>query len=321
MPTRSRKSTSKPPNPTLLVGTGPMAVAYAHVLKAQRRPILVIGRGSTSADVFFTATGIRPVTGGLQAWLHTKPDLPQRAIVAVSENELGKSTLALLRAGVRSILVEKPGGFTPNQIQIVAQQSKRRQAKVFVGYNRRFYASVLAAEKIIKRDGGISSFSFEFTEWAHVIGPLKKAPGIKERWFLHNSTHVIDLAFFLGGLPKQWSAYRGGKLPWHPSGAIFVGAGRSTSGALFSYQANWTAPGRWGVEILTKKHRLIFRPMEKLQIQNLGSVKIVEVPIDDRLDITFKSGLYRQVSGYFKQDKRLCTIDQQKHHLKYYSQF
>ena len=57
---------------------------------------------------------------------------------------------------------------------------------------------------------------------------------------------------------------------------------------LFSYQANWNAPGRWGIEILTSQHRLYLRPMEKLQIQNTGSVDISEVEIDDQLDKEFK---------------------------------
>ena len=97
----------------------------------------------------------------------------------------------------------------------------------------------------------------------------------------------IDLAFFLGGEPKELSCFTFDKLAWHKP-AVFTGAGITNTGALFSYQANWNAPGRWGIEILTSQHRLYLRPMEKLQIQNTGSVDISEVEIDDQLDKEFK---------------------------------
>ena len=42
-----------------------------------------------------------------------------------------------------------------------------------VGFNRRFYSSVLKAKDIIHEDGGVKSFFFEFTEWSHVIAGLK----------------------------------------------------------------------------------------------------------------------------------------------------
>ena len=39
--------------------------------------------------------------------------------------------------------------------------------------------------------------------------------------------------------------------------ALVAGAGVTENGALFSYHANWEAPGRWSVEIMTKKRRLM----------------------------------------------------------------
>ena len=53
----------------------------------------------------------------------------------------------------------------------------------------------------------------------------------------------------------------------------FSGAGISISGALFSYQANWQSAGRWSVEILTKKNRLILCPLEELKVQKRGVLK------------------------------------------------
>ncbi|MCW5591325.1 MAG: Gfo/Idh/MocA family oxidoreductase [Burkholderiales bacterium] len=286
----------------LLVGAGPMAVAYAKVLQAHGKVPVAVGRGSASAAAFREATGLAASEVGIEAWIAGGHRVPERAIVAVGERWLGAVTRRLVEAGARSLLVEKPGGFDPDDIRAVAATASARGAEVSVGYNRRFYASVEAARRLIAEDGGVSSFNFEFTEWGHVIAPLEKEEGVKAQWFLANSTHVIDLAFHLGGAPAEIACFTAGGIDWHPSATVFAGAGSTAAGALFSYQANWQAPGRWGAEILTRKRRFIFRPLEKLQVQNLGSVAIEPVNIDDTLDQRYKPGLYRQVAAFLAGD-------------------
>lgn len=286
----------------LLVGAGPMAVAYAKVLQAHGVTPVAVGRGAKSAAAFRAETGLDASVGGLEAYLAAGHPVPERAIVAVGEKWLGAAARSLMDAGAKSILVEKPGGFDPADIRSVAARAAEKGAEVFVGYNRRFYASVEAARRLVAEDGGVASFNFEFTEWGHVIAPLEKEPGVKEQWFLANSTHVIDLAFHLGGAPAEMACYTAGGVDWHPSATVFAGAGRTGAGALFSYQANWQAPGRWGVEILTRRRRLVFRPLEKLQVQNLGSVAIEPFAIDDALDQQFKPGLHRQAGAFLARD-------------------
>ena len=182
-------------------------------------------------------------------------------------------------------------------------------AHVFVGYNRRYYAAVIRAQEIVLADGGVTSFNFEFTEWAHVIGPLQKADGVKEKLFLNNSTHVVDLAFYLGGKPREISTYTAGGLSWHPAASVFAGAGISDCGALFCYQANWSSAGRWGVEVLTNRNRLIFRPLEKLQIQKVGSLNAEFVDCDYKYDQDFKPGLFLQTRNFMLNiNCQMCTI-------------
>jgi len=78
--------------------------------------------------------------------------------VVVPENLLGKVTIELIRAGIKSILVEKPGGGSIAEIKKVAEEAKKNKTQVFVGYNRRQYAAVAKAQEIIKKDGGVNSF-------------------------------------------------------------------------------------------------------------------------------------------------------------------
>ena len=302
-----------------LIGAGQMAVDYHKVLNDLKVPYMVVGRGESSAKSFSIKTGIKPFVGGLKTFLSKNPKQCTHAIVAVGVEKLAETTFQLLRYGIKNILVEKPAGLNKEEIESVAKLTIEKDANVFVAYNRRFYASVLKAKEIIEMDGGVTSFNFEFTEWSHAIEKLEKAPGVKENWFLANSTHVVDLAFYLGGQPSEISTYVGGGLNWHPSASIFAGAGVSEKGALFSYKANWESAGRWGVEILTKKHRLVFHPLEKLQIQKIGSIQINFFNLDDGLDENFKPGLFRELEHFLKKDiKYLCSIYEQSINLEFY---
>ncbi|MFW9947292.1 MAG: Gfo/Idh/MocA family oxidoreductase [Candidatus Odinarchaeota archaeon] len=309
----------KPNLSALLIGAGPMAVEYARVLTAMEISTIIVGRGIESAQKFEELTGLNVYLGGINKWLNENSNYPNYAIVAVSGTELGNVTRSLLKNGFKKILLEKPGGLDYEDIKSLANDVKRHNADVVLGYNRRFYSSVLKAQELIKNDGGVSSFYFEFTEWSHVIEKLDKDKEIKNHWLLHNSTHVIDLAFYLGGLPEKINCYKSGRLEWHSDGAIFTGAGITKNGALFAYHSNWDAPGRWAVEILTKNYRLIFKPLEKLRIQKKGSITIEEVTLDDELDVKFKPGLYREVQAFINDNfERFVDIHQQVKHLKYF---
>ena len=96
-------------------------------------------------------------------------------------------------------------------------------------------------------------------------------------------------------------------------GCSFAGAGRTDTDALFTYTANWDAPGRWGVEINTSKHRLIFRPLERLQIMDVGTVNICNPEIDYSVDVSYKPGLFKEIESFVfgNNRSRLCTIDEQ----------
>lgn len=304
-----------------LIGAGEMAQEYIKVLEALKTSFMVIGRGEESAKRCKEATGCEVQYGGLENFLRNKPMKCSHAIVSVGVEKLCETTMALLEYGIQNILVEKPGALYQSEFEKLLKVSNDKQAKILIAYNRRFYASVNKAHEMIKRDGGVTSFNFEFTEWSHVIEPLKKADGVKERWFLGNSTHVVDLAFFLGGKPEEMCCFVEGGVEWHPSSSVFSGAGKSDRGALFSYHANWESAGRWSVEILTKAHKLILRPMEKLQIQKRGTIsQEFDEAIDYSLDEEFKPGLYLQTKKFLENDtSKMCTLKEQYERFPIYN--
>lgn len=308
--------------PVLLVGAGPMAADYAAVLKAQNIPFVVVSRGTAKAEAFETKTGIRPVTGGLAPFLESaKPGAYTHAIVATGVEALADNGRLLLDYGLKHILLEKPGGRNKAEIEALASQAAEKNAEVLLAYNRRFYASVQKVRELAAADGGVESFHFEFTEWGHRIAPLQKAEGVKASWFLANSTHVADMAFYLGGAPEAMQSFTAGGCDWHPAATVFAGAGRTVRNALFSYQAHWEAPGRWSVEVITKKRRYYLKPLEEIQVQENGSVQVVAMPCADELDKQFKPGLYRQVAAWLTDDhSQFCSIQEQAELMKWYNQ-
>lgn len=302
-----------------LIGAGPHACEYAKVLASLNVDFEVIGRGAASARVFEQETGRAVRAGGLaQALKELEP--PTQAIVAVSFEALATAAMQLLAAGVKRILLEKPGGINLGELREVTEAARLQQADVLIAYSRRFYASTRHARRLIAEDGGAVSCNFEFTEWSHTITPMPLPSEVKEAWMIANSSHVPDLAFHLCGFPAEWKGWHAGTLDWHSAASRFCGAGVTDKGVLFSYHADWDAPGRWALEVLTRKRRFIFKPMEQLQVTVLASVKVEPVEIDDALDKAFKPGLYAETRAFLGGDDSLfCTIDEQLRHGAIYS--
>jgi predicted dehydrogenase len=305
---------------TWLIGAGSMAKDYCKVLLAQGINFEVIGRGQVSAEIFEQSMNKKVLTGGVDSALLSR-GAPRVAIVAVGIEALAGTCMSLMNAGTKKILLEKPGGLGISEIEVLAKKAHELGVEIRVAYNRRYYSSVDKVISLFNQDGGVTSCNFEFTEWSHVVRDSIVAPLVKDYWLLGNSSHVIDLAFYLCGNPADWSCWHSGSIDWHPSAARFSGGGITERGVMFSYLSDWEAPGRWGIEILTRKRRLILRPMEQLHQILLGSVKIERIELNDALDVQFKPGLFNEVKTFISGDDcRSPTILQQLVNIGIYSE-
>jgi predicted dehydrogenase len=296
----------------LVVGAGEMGRAHIAVLRAldtgaiealapserNRAAVEALGAGFSAAPLADAVARFRPT----------------HAVVAGPADTLADCTLRLIDLGLRDILVEKPAALNRCEAAALATRAAGSGARIYVGYNRRFYASVRAALAMIRASGHpIANLSFEFTEWSDVIrGLTNQSPRTLAHWLVANSLHVIDLAFLATGLPDVGRSHfvARGRLDWHPS-KIFVGSGLTTDDIPFSYGANWDGPGRWGVEWVTSSTRYVFRPMEKLHTVARGSVAVTEVALEGDLDQRFKPGLYRQNQAFLSGEGReaLANLD------------
>lgn len=302
-----------------LIGAGPMAQEYVKVLDDMKIDYLVVGRSSDSAKSIRAITDTEVIEGGYDSFLANKPDCTGFAIICLQVHQLADCATALLKYGVKNILMEKPAGNSKEEIQSLAELEGKYSAKLFVAYNRRFYSSVYKAKEIIAQDGGVSSCHFEFTEWWHRIKDLDKPAEVFDKWLIGNSSHVIDMAFHIIGAPKVLSSYTSGGVEHHPKSATFTGAGVSQDDVLFSYIADWRAPGRWGIELLTPQHRIILKPLEGVKVIKLGSINEEDVDIDDELDKKYKPGLYKQTQAFLNLETDvLCNIKEQADNIEIY---
>jgi predicted dehydrogenase len=299
-----------------------MGKDYAKVLKRLNINFLVIGRNKIKAQTFGQEFGIDVVSGGIKKHVESNPFIPKSAIVAVGIEQLYETSLFLMESGIKNILVEKPGALSIGEAENLFNISKQKSVNLFIGYNRRFYASVIALRNYIQSEGGLMSCNFEFTEWSHEIAGLDLSERIKANWLVANSTHVIDLAFFIAGKPVNLSTYHSGGLDWHPSASRFAGVGRCENEVLFSYSANWDSAGRWALEFMTSENRYVLKPMERLAKIKKGEIEENNViDVDYSLDEKYKPGLFKQTENFINDNfKYFCSIEEQLENFKLYNQ-
>jgi predicted dehydrogenase len=291
-----------------------MAKAYFKILKALDVDTTVIGRGKASAAAFEEAMGQPVVTGGIESADDSFWDANfTHAIVAVPVENLAGSTAFLIDKAVPEILTEKPAGVTPEEVSGLLDHARKSSSgsNIYVAYNRRFYPSTRKAKELIKEHGGATSFAFEFSEYSVKIEPAPKKDIVKKNWFYANSTHVVDMAFFIAGAPKSVITQNSGSLSWTDT-AIFMGMGQSTDDVPFSYSANWGGAPRWSVSITTDEGTLELQPLEKVFFRSKENFSRVEIEIPAEAVEDGKVGVTNMLLSFFAEehDPDLITLEE-----------
>lgn len=294
----------------LVIGVGKMGLAHLQALAAMRLDALAGWAPSDRRRESVESAGVTLLGGSLDEVLRMFS--PTHVVIASPVDTLAPTAMCAMAAGVRQILLEKPAALSVAEGRRLSAAAEACEAKVYIGYNRRFYTSVRTALALIAEAGEcIESVLFEFNEVvADPAGSTGHSPKVRARWLLANSLHVIDTALFPVGRPDPDRSLflRTGELQWHSSGKVFTGAGTTESGVPFAYHANWGAPGRWGFEWMTPSARYIFRPLEQLAVMRRGSFSVEELSIDDELDRQFKPGVYLQNQAFLSGDERAGLV-------------
>ena len=229
-----------------------------------------MSRSEKSARSCCEKFGFQPYHGGYEKCLLELGTF-DLVIVVTPVHELKPAAMRAVECGNKNILVEKPASLYSGELFEWAKQSDDSNARIRVAYNRLVYPNLWKLKELVQSEGGITSCRYTFTELVHTINFNNNQTDVYERWGIANSLHVISMAHYLIGLPKEMQTYRFGKLEWHPSGDRFVGAGVTKGNIPFSYHADWNSAGRWGIEIMTPRcaYRLI--PLEQLYRCRKGS--------------------------------------------------
>ena len=302
----------------LLVGAGNMATEYAKVLNHLEIDFSVKGRGNDSASKFEEVVGRRPS----QSWEALEAfEKFSHFIVAVDSPSLVGVTHTILEMGAKKILVEKPGALSPEELRRTFSKNKQKDVKLYVAYNRRFYTVVSRLVKKIGEDGGITSMHFDFSERSKIIEGLSIPTSMKDNWLFQNSTHILDLVLYLTkGVSLENSTNRG-CLDWHPPGSAFSGLGKTSNGALFTYNSDWRAPGGWEILVRTARRRFLLRPLETLtEVDSLGCESSWHESEGNPEGL--KAGILEMVTAFLSDlpNDRLVSMDEQLKNLAFFHQ-
>lgn len=281
----------------MIVGGGRMGIEYyrvlQHVIKIEN--VTVITRSKESMKKFkkiFPKSRVRH--GGIEKW--NPPDTSRMsAIVAVN----AASTLDVVRylqlLKIEKILVEKPGGI---DLQECIRICDICGDGCYMAFNRRFYPSVQELLSLAGKEGGVKSIHVEINDHFDRI----KTVGTDELRCieLHNFCHALDLAIFLGGLPKSLHVEHAGTgiLTWHQSWSQMVASGRSDT-CLFSISSSLLCPGPWSLVVTTDINRYCLAPLETLSVFSGGSWEKIEINLDEK----FKPGLCSMITTFLGDEK------------------
>ena len=303
-----------------------MAIEYLKILdstiKLFHYKVSVVGNSTKNLDYITNTYNVTTYCGGIENNIDAVSHITY-AIIASPVHLLAEHLELLVNKNIRNILVEKPAGLNRNQLENINKIAKEKGIKIYVAYNRRFYNSVITAKKIIENDGGAVLFNMDISELLHTIDINKYTKDVLNNWLLANTSHVIDLAIYLCGIPIKINNLIKPGLEWNKNrNAIYAGCGITDKDCLFNYQGNWIGAGRWSLEIFTKNYTLKFCPLEELQIRFKGTVNYVPIKFPKLFVDNYKPGLCTLVRNFiFDDTDELLTLESHIQNMKVYDMF
>lgn len=303
----------------VIVGTGPMAAAHAEALNKIGITPNIVGRRPESAEMFSTQYGLAVVSSNLGDYLkHNRR--PSHAIIAVPIPALETVAQTLIDYGVTEILLEKPGALNVSSLLQMSNFARQKSVNVWIAYNRRFLDSTDYVLSTLAGGNRLLSIECEFNERIDELQELGHSPEVLARWLIANSSHVLDLAIFLGGFPKLLFNKPTGRLDWHESAATFNATGTTPSGATVAFRADWRNIGNWRLKLETSETGLQMGPLE--EVYRLSSTSgVPELLFAPRPSFSLKPGFLRQALEFVSTERtRLCSLGDQIKNMGLYEQ-
>ena len=190
-----------------------------------------------------------------------------------------------------TVLLEKPPGLNLAEALSIQDEADRSSRKVLVALNRRFYSSTRLALEGLRADSGpryVHVWDQQDLEKAKSVG---HPPAVVDNWRYANSIHLVDyLRVFARGKVRAVEP----EARWDPARPGRVAARLSfESGDTGFYEAVWTQPGPWAVEVTAAERCWTMRPLEKLARREPGQANLVALETH-AWDSRFKAGFRLQ---------------------------
>ena len=222
-----------------IVGCGAIGTKRAEAAK-QHEIVVVCDPNPERCATLAQRTGAR----GIADWSEALALDADAVVVATPHNQLAPIALAAVEAG-RHVLVEKPAGRTPEEVEPIAVAARKRRRVVKVGFNHRFHPAIARAKKLAD-DGAIGPLLFIRGRYGHG-GRL----AYEKEWrfdaeisgggeLIDQGSHLIDLSrWFLGELAVAFGAVPSYFWPAKVDDNCFL-ALSNVNGSIAWLHASWT---------------------------------------------------------------------------------
>ena len=292
-----------------IVGAGSMAAEHAKAFSRVPGVVLagIASRTRARAQALADQHGIPCVADTVEE-LHqkTRADLVVVTVPELAANAVAKSALKFPWA----LLLEKPAGYDLADAKDIAAAAQGHAAPVMVGFNRRFYSSVLAIQSDLASRPGERRFIHVQDQQSYAEARHYKHPeAVVEKFMYANSIHLIDMIMALG---RGKVAKVNRVTPWLGEATeVMLAHVEFDSGDSALYEGLWRGPGPWACAVSTPGRRWTLQPLEQAVYQNAGerARHPVEVSEDDKL---CKPGFLLQAQAAVArargQDSRIASL-------------
>lgn len=280
----------------LLIGCGNIAHHYASFFKREQVKFSIHGRSLNNTVSFASKYAVDSFTCEERDEAPVYEEFTH--VILAAPIELLSSYVNRLKAFKHlQILCEKPGFLNWSELDSYQQCNN-----LWFAFNRRFYETTKKLKEYLE----LSSFlkiKVEFDERIFQVEQSKKIREVKDRWMLANSSHVIDLAFYLLDYNVDFKKFingRMGGISWHPSGRFFHSSYLSDNIQL-TFDSSWNGLGGWSVYVATEDSDYELKPLEKLIIQS----KTGEFELNEPEE--FKAGFASMLNSFLGSKNGLMT--------------
>jgi predicted dehydrogenase len=248
-----------------IVGCGLMGWKRAAAIGGDR-VVACVDRDHARAVSLSEAHGARPFND-IEAALRLAPDV---VVVATTHDVLADLAIAALESGSH-VLVEKPAGRAPDDVDRIAAAAARAGRVVKVGFNHRFHPAISRAVAEA-RSGAHGDVMYVRGRYGH-----GGRPGYDREWradprisgggeLLDQGMHLLDLLHWtLGPLPLHSALLRTSfwDMSVEDNAALLLGAPGDRHGPWASLTVSWS---EWKNEFVFE----IYCRSAKLQVTGLG---------------------------------------------------